>query len=119
MPNWTINGSDKTRGEVILRCENAFPSGSERCMCEGTELGICVDGTRQLMIDRKQCGITCKPRPTNGSQIAVRCPDGSNPTANAEGCGCSGRIPFNPCAGGMASAERRGGECVVSCKTPQ
>jgi hypothetical protein len=78
VPNWTVNGSDEKRGVVVLRCENAFPpeDGSGKCMCEGYELSICADGTRQLSVDRKQCGFICKPRPTNGSQIAIKCPDG-------------------------------------------
>jgi hypothetical protein len=114
-------GNDSKRGSVTLRCENAFPPDdrSGKCMCEGYELGICVEGTRQLMVDRKQCMFTCKPKPTSAKQIALRCPDGSNASASEAGCGCSGRKPMDPCMGGLASATVRAGECVVTCKVDQ
>jgi len=106
---------------MVLRCENAFPpdDGSGKCVCEGVELNPCVDGTRQLLIDRKQCMFTCKPKPQTAKEVAVRCPDGSNPEASAAGCACSGRKPLDPCNGGIASAELRAGECVATCKKPQ
>ncbi len=115
MPNWTHNGS------MVLRCENAFPpeDGSGKCMCEGVELNPCVDGIRQLAIDRKQCTFTCRPKPQTAKEIAVRCPDGSNPEASAAGCECSGRKPLDPCTGGMASARLTAGECVATCKKAQ
>jgi hypothetical protein len=88
-------------------------------MCQGYELGICVDGSRQLMIDRKQCGFICKPRSSSAREVALRCPDGATPEASAQGCACSGRKPLDPCAGGIASTKVVAGECVVTCKAAQ
>jgi len=121
IPNWTYNGSDPATGDMVLRCENAFPpeDGSGKCKCEGYELDVCVDGARSLVIDRKQCGFICKPTPQDAKKIALRCPDGTNPEASAKGCACSGRQPFDPCAGGIASATLTAGECVVTCKKKQ
>ena len=121
IPNWTHNGSDSESGRMILRCENAFPpeDGSGKCLCEGYELNVCVDGVRSLMIDRKQCGFICKPQSHTPKQIAIRCPDGTNPETSARGCGCSGRQPFDPCAGGIAAVKLTAGECVVTCKRYQ
>ena len=108
-------------GAAVLRCENAFPPDdhSGKCMCEGFELNVCVDGIRQLTIDRKQCFFVCKPTPQSTKNIALHCPDGGSPEASASGCACSGRKPFDPCAGGMASAKTIAGECVVTCKKDQ
>lgn len=88
-------------------------------MCEGVALDPCVDGVRQLVIDRKQCMFTCKPKPQTAKEVAVRCPDGSNPEPSSAGCACSGRQPMDPCKGGIASAKLTAGECVVTCKKGQ
>ena len=119
MPNWTHNGSSD--GSMVLRCENAFPpeDGSGKCMCEGVELNPCVDGIRQLMIDRSQCMFTCKPKPQTAKEVAVRCPDRFTPEPSAAGCACSGRKPLDPSNGGIASAKLTAGECVATCKKPQ
>jgi hypothetical protein len=121
VPNWTFNGSAESRGQMVLRCENAFPPDdhSGKCMCEGYELNVCVDGIRHLTIDRKQCGFICRPTSQSAKKIALRCPDGTSADASAKGCACSGRKPFDPCAGGIASAKVTAGECVVTCKTDQ
>lgn len=121
IPNWTHNGSDAATGTKILRCENAFPpeDGSGKCLCEGYELNVCVDGIRGLTIDRKQCDFVCTPRSRNAKQIALRCPDGSIPTASPQGCACGGRKPLQPCAGRIASATVTAGECVVTCDKSQ
>jgi hypothetical protein len=122
VPNWTHNGSDPATGAMTLRCENAFPpeDAPEKCLCEGYELNVCVAGIRQLVIDRKQCMFVCEPASQNAKQIALRCPDGSLPAASSKGCECSGRKPFDPCAGGIASATTTtAGECVVTCKKNQ
>ena len=121
VPNWTTYGSDVASGSMVLRCENAFPPDdrSGHCRCEGYELNVCVDGIRQLTIDRKQCSFVCKPKPQDAKQVALRCPDGSNPTASPQGCSCSGRKPLDPCAGGLASTKLTAGECVVTCRQAQ
>jgi hypothetical protein len=121
IPNWTFNGSDESSGMMVLRCENAFPPDNQsgKCSCEGYELNVCVDGIRQLVIDRKQCGFVCKPTPQSSKIIALRCPDGSTPEASPKGCACSGRKPMSPCAGGVASAKVTAGECTVACSKEQ
>ncbi len=121
VPNWTFNGSDQSTGMMVLRCENAFPPDdhSGKCLCGGYELNVCVHGIRQLMIDRKQCMFICKPTSQSAKRVALKCPDATSPEASNKGCACSGRQPFNPCAGGIASARVTAGECVVTCKKDQ
>ena len=123
VPNWTFNGSDPQRGQMVLRCENAFPpeDKSGTCKCEGYALNPCADGVRTLVIDRKQCAFVCKPTSQDAKKITLRCPDGTNPEASTSGCACSGRKPMDPCAGGIASARSyAGGElCQVTCTKGQ
>lgn len=121
IPNWTLNGNDPRTGELVLRCENAFPPDdhSGKCRCEGYELDVCVAGVRRLTVDRKQCGFICKPTLHSARNVALRCPDRATPVVSAQGCSCSGRMPFDPCAGGLASAKLVARECVVSCKKDQ
>jgi len=119
MPVWKVNGS--TGGHMVLRCENAFPpeDGSRTCTCEGTELAVCADGTKQLVIDRKQCSFQCNPRTANARQIVLACPGGTKPDGSARGCACEGRTPLDPCRDGIASSKVEGNRCVITCRTAQ
>jgi hypothetical protein len=101
-----------------LRCEDTpehptdAPGG---CVCGSLLLNPCAgEAHPSHSTDRRQCFFDCAPSAPHTYRL--QCPDGTAPSRDPAGCGCSGRV-LSPCgASPPVSVQIAADACVVTCR---